>query len=104
MLEDDVASDKAVGSYGASFIQNKLNDLKTISILTHCNTGSLATTRYGIALGVICALHAKGVLQRAYCTETGLYNQVNVYLPILLNLFGPSLRSVTTISFALLEI
>ncbi|GMH04136.1 hypothetical protein Nepgr_005975 [Nepenthes gracilis] len=75
MLEDDVASNRAIGSYGASFIQNKLNDLKTVSILTHCNTGSLATAGYGTALGVIRALHSKGILERAYCTETRPYNQ-----------------------------
>ncbi|KAF9591711.1 hypothetical protein IFM89_006057 [Coptis chinensis] len=70
MLEDDVASNKAIGSYGASFIKNALKDSKNISILTHCNTGSLATTGYGIALGVIRALHTDGVLEKAFCTET----------------------------------
>ncbi|KAF9624371.1 hypothetical protein IFM89_010538 [Coptis chinensis] len=39
MVEDDVASNKAIGSYGASFIKNTLKDSKNISILTHCNTG-----------------------------------------------------------------
>ncbi|KAF9604164.1 hypothetical protein IFM89_003288 [Coptis chinensis] len=38
MVEDDVASNKAIGSYGASFIKNTLKDSKNISILTHCNT------------------------------------------------------------------
>lgn len=39
MLEDDVTSNKAIGSYGASFIKNYLTDSKNITILTHCNTG-----------------------------------------------------------------
>lgn len=39
MLEDDVASNKAIGSHGASFIQNRLENPKKLSILTHCNTG-----------------------------------------------------------------
>lgn len=75
MLEDDVASNKAIGSYGSSFIQNQRKDFEKLSVLTHCNTGSLATAGYGTALGVIRALHADGVLERAYCTETRPFNQ-----------------------------
>ncbi|PIN18750.1 putative translation initiation factor related to eIF-2B alpha/beta/delta subunits (CIG2/IDI2) [Handroanthus impetiginosus] len=75
MLEDDVASNKAIGCYGANFLQNQQTDHKKISVLTHCNTGSLATAGYGTALGVIRALHEKGVLERAYCTETRPFNQ-----------------------------
>ncbi|PIA27628.1 hypothetical protein AQUCO_07600058v1 [Aquilegia coerulea] len=75
MLKDDVASNKAIGSYGASFIKDTLKDLKSVSILTHCNTGSLATAGYGTALGVIRALHTDGMLERAFCTETRPFNQ-----------------------------
>ncbi|KAL0426775.1 UNVERIFIED_CONTAM: Methylthioribose-1-phosphate isomerase [Sesamum latifolium] len=75
MLGDDVASNKAIGNYGASLIQKQQTDPKSISVLTHCNTGSLATAGYGTALGVIRALHEKGVLERAYCTETRPFNQ-----------------------------
>ncbi|KAL0345011.1 UNVERIFIED_CONTAM: Methylthioribose-1-phosphate isomerase [Sesamum radiatum] len=75
MLGDDVASNKAIGKYGASLIQKQQADPKSISVLTHCNTGSLATAGYGTALGVIRALHEKGVLERAYCTETRPFNQ-----------------------------
>jgi len=49
--------------------------LPQVKVLTHCNTGSLATARYGTALGVIRYLHAQGKLERAYCTETRPYNQ-----------------------------
>nr|POE60891.1 methylthioribose-1-phosphate isomerase [Quercus suber] len=76
MLEDDVASNKAIGSYGASVLQHLLKDSKRLSILTHCNTGSLATAGYGTALGVIRAVHTEGFLERAYCTETRPFNQV----------------------------
>nr|GMD58879.1 methylthioribose-1-phosphate isomerase [Ipomoea batatas] len=75
MLEDDVASNKAIGSHGASHLQNQLVDSKKISILTHCNTGSLATAGYGTALGVIRAVNTAGFLERAYCTETRPFNQ-----------------------------
>ncbi|KAK8545265.1 hypothetical protein V6N13_066551 [Hibiscus sabdariffa] len=75
MLDDDVATNKAIGSHGASFLQQQQNNSKKFSVLTHCNTGSLATAGYGTALGVIRALHAEGVLERAYCTETRPFNQ-----------------------------
>ncbi|KAK9697321.1 hypothetical protein RND81_08G029800 [Saponaria officinalis] len=75
MLEDDVASNKAIGSYGASSLQSQLKDVKKLSILTHCNTGSLATAGYGTALGVIRSLHEQGILEHAYCTETRPFNQ-----------------------------
>lgn len=75
MLEDDVASNKSIGSYGASCFKGQLKDDKKISILTHCNTGSLATAGYGTALGVIRAVHAQGILEKAYCTETRPFNQ-----------------------------
>ncbi|KAI9075957.1 hypothetical protein K1719_042079 [Acacia pycnantha] len=74
MLEDDVASNRAIGSYGAGIIQQQTGKRK-LSVLTHCNTGSLATAGYGTALGVIRALHSEGVLERAYCTETRPFNQ-----------------------------
>ncbi|XP_062148152.1 methylthioribose-1-phosphate isomerase [Alnus glutinosa] len=75
MLKDDVSSNKAIGSYGASFLQHQLKNSKRLSILTHCNTGSLATAGYGTALGVIRAVHTEGLLERAYCTETRPFNQ-----------------------------
>jgi hypothetical protein len=46
-----------------------------LRVLTHCNTGSLATAAYGTALGVIRALQEGGQLEHAYCTETRPYNQ-----------------------------
>lgn len=74
MLEEDVASNGAIGSFGASIIQQQMGKRK-LSVLTHCNTGSLATAGYGTALGVVRALHSEGVLERAYCTETRPFNQ-----------------------------
>ena len=45
----------------------------SVKILTHCNTGSLATGGYGTALGVIRALQDLGRLHTAFCTETRFY-------------------------------
>lgn len=75
MLEDDVADNKAIGQHGAEWLTKDLADGEKISVLTHCNTGSLATAGYGTALGIIRSLHVLGRLEHAYCTETRPYNQ-----------------------------
>lgn len=46
-----------------------------MTVLTHCNTGSLATAGYGTALGVVRALHDMGKLEHCYACETRPYNQ-----------------------------
>ncbi|CAD5318198.1 unnamed protein product [Arabidopsis thaliana] len=75
MLEDDVVSNKAIGNFGLSLLRQQAKNPDKLSVLTHCNTGSLATAGYGTALGVIRALHTQGILERAYCTETRPFNQ-----------------------------
>jgi methylthioribose-1-phosphate isomerase len=76
MLEKDVADNRSIGKHGAECIAKSLKkEHEKARILTHCNTGSLATAGYGTALGVIRALHERGLLDHAYCTETRPYNQ-----------------------------
>ncbi|XP_057851662.2 methylthioribose-1-phosphate isomerase [Cryptomeria japonica] len=75
MLIDDVNSNKAIGLHGAKFILHQTNKSHNLNVLTHCNTGSLATAGYGTALGVIRALHSEGLLETAFCTETRPFNQ-----------------------------
>ncbi|KAK6434663.1 S-methyl-5-thioribose-1-phosphate isomerase [Oleoguttula sp. CCFEE 5521] len=74
MLIDDVSDNQAIGKYGAEWITKTVGEGR-VSVLTHCNTGSLATAGYGTALGVIRSLHGNGQLKRAFCTETRPYNQ-----------------------------
>lgn len=50
MLEDDIKDNKAIGAYGAEAILKQARNGKA-TVLTHCNTGSLATAGYGTALG-----------------------------------------------------
>jgi methylthioribose-1-phosphate isomerase len=45
--DEDVASCRAIGAFGASLVPDQA------TILTHCNAGALATAGYGTALGVI---------------------------------------------------
>ena len=52
-----------------------------LRMLTHCNTGALATAAFGTALGVVRALAARGQLQHTYCTETRPYNQGALPVP-----------------------
>ena len=75
MLPDDITANQAIGKNGAEHILRKLPAEKNVSILTHCNTGSLATAGYGTALGVIRTLKEMDRLEHVYCTETRPYNQ-----------------------------
>ena len=62
--EEDVAACHAIGANGASLL-----DAGT-TLLTHCNTGALATGGYGTALGVVRVAWEQGMLERLYVTET----------------------------------
>jgi methylthioribose-1-phosphate isomerase len=52
MLEEDISTNKAIGNYGALHILENSENKTNVNILTHCNTGSLATAGYGTALGI----------------------------------------------------
>ncbi|KAL4801276.1 Methylthioribose-1-phosphate isomerase [Aspergillus unguis] len=77
MLVKDIEDNTRIGENGAQWIS--INALPSkdhkATVLTHCNTGSLATSGYGTALGVIRSLMSNDALQHAYCTETRPYNQ-----------------------------
>ncbi|KAJ8973574.1 hypothetical protein NQ317_001600 [Molorchus minor] len=75
MLAKDIADNKAIGDYGAKEILARVSGDHLVRVLTHCNTGSLATANYGTALGVIRTLHKMKRLEHIYCTETRPYNQ-----------------------------
>jgi len=77
------ATPQAIGACGAKALMEAVAACKQrparaggrVRVLTHCNTGSLATAAYGTALGVMRALHEQEKLEQAYCTETRPYNQ-----------------------------
>jgi methylthioribose-1-phosphate isomerase len=52
--DDDVASCKALGGFGAAVVPDGAR------VLTHCNAGALATAGYGSALGVVRAAVEQG--------------------------------------------
>ncbi|MFB0526860.1 MAG: S-methyl-5-thioribose-1-phosphate isomerase [bacterium] len=64
ILKEDIKLNKRIGKNGLKLIN------KPVNILTHCNTGSLATGGYGTALGVIRAAYGKGKIKKVFVNET----------------------------------
>jgi methylthioribose-1-phosphate isomerase len=64
LAEDDVAVNRALARAGAAVVPRGAN------ILTHCNTGALATVDIGTALGVIYESHAQGKGVHVWVDET----------------------------------
>ncbi|MEP7186125.1 MAG: S-methyl-5-thioribose-1-phosphate isomerase [Rhodanobacter sp.] len=67
--DEDLAANRNMGEKGAALIT------PGSGVLTHCNTGSLATAGYGTALGVIRAGVASGRIARVYAGETRPWQQ-----------------------------
>ncbi|MGW1620727.1 S-methyl-5-thioribose-1-phosphate isomerase [Streptomyces sp. NPDC002172] len=67
---EDVEANRAMGAYGADWLLKKVGGDRPLRILTHCNTGALATAGWGTALGVIRELHARGSLEVVHADET----------------------------------
>jgi len=61
---EDLAANRRMGELGASLIE------PGSGVLTHCNTGSLATAGFGTALGVIRAGVAQGRIDKVFADET----------------------------------
>jgi len=74
LLVIDLRANKAIGDHGAEDILKRAGKAK-VNVLTHCNTGSLATSGYGTALGVVRSLFKNGNLEHAFFTETRPWNQ-----------------------------
>jgi methylthioribose-1-phosphate isomerase len=64
---EDIETCKAIGDNGLEVLPREPEQL---NILTHCNTGSLATAGYGTALGVVRSAWREQRLQRVYADET----------------------------------
>ena len=64
IYDEDIAVCRAIGKHGAVLVPDGAG------ILTHCNTGSLATAGYGTALGVVRAARELGKKVHVYADET----------------------------------
>ena len=73
MQSEDIAANVAIGRYGADSMELKCTPDTPLRILTHCNTGSLATAGFGTALG----RHSFYVLaeaQEVFCSWVSIIN------------------------------
>ncbi|MEW5837945.1 MAG: S-methyl-5-thioribose-1-phosphate isomerase [Pseudomonadota bacterium] len=61
---EDLAANRRMGELGAALIEPGR------AVLTHCNTGSLATAGMGTALGVIRSAYAQGRIKQVFADET----------------------------------
>ncbi|MCI9129063.1 MAG: S-methyl-5-thioribose-1-phosphate isomerase [Eggerthellaceae bacterium] len=61
---EDEAANREMGRIGAGLLPHGCR------VLTHCNAGSLATSFYGTALGVIYAAAEEGKIERVFADET----------------------------------
>ncbi|WP_425447128.1 S-methyl-5-thioribose-1-phosphate isomerase [Dethiothermospora halolimnae] len=64
ILKEDIETNKKMASFGNEIVE------KGATILTHCNTGALATAGYGTALGVIREAHYSNKNIFVYADET----------------------------------
>ena len=64
IAEEDIEINKKLAANGNGIVP------QNASILTHCNTGALATVAYGTALGVIREAHRSGKSIKVYVDET----------------------------------
>lgn len=66
---DDEAANRELSRRGADWLLERI-DRPRLRVLTHCNTGWLATSAWGTALGVVRELHARGRVEMVYADET----------------------------------
>jgi len=64
----DIEANHVMGQLGADLIASSGRGAR--GVITHCNTGSLATGGYGTALGVIRSAWARGLIDQVYVDET----------------------------------
>lgn len=70
VLREDLEANHAMGRLGADWLLKQVAADRPLRLLTHCNTGALATAGWGTALGVIRELHSRGLLETVYVDET----------------------------------
>lgn len=69
LAREDEAANRELSRRGADWLLERI-DRPRLRVLTHCNTGSLATSAWGTALGVVRELHARDRLELVYVDET----------------------------------
>ena len=68
ILTEQRIADAEIGQKGTELFKNKKSE--PLSVMTHCNTGALATGGSGSAYGVIKTAHEKKLLKMVYASES----------------------------------
>ena len=69
VVADDEAANRELSRRGADWVLARVAK-DTVRVVTHCNTGALATCGWGTAYGIIHELHERGRLGLVYADET----------------------------------
>ena len=69
LVAEDEAANRELSRLGADWILARTGK-DTVRVITHCNTGALATTAWGTAYGIIHELHRRQRLEVVHADET----------------------------------
>jgi methylthioribose-1-phosphate isomerase len=69
MLAQDAEVNRVCATHAADLVLRLCPD-RPLRVLTHCNTGRLATTAFGTAIGALRVLHARGKVDDVLVDET----------------------------------
>ena len=69
MLDEADHVNRAAATHAADLVQQLCPD-RPLRLLTHCNTGWLAATAFGTALGALRVLHARDAIEKVLVDET----------------------------------
>jgi methylthioribose-1-phosphate isomerase len=72
---EDAAANAAIGLHGLDLLSAIAARKATVSVMTHCNAGWLATVAHGTALAPIYAAHEAGLDVHVWVSETRPRNQ-----------------------------
>ncbi|KAF8757021.1 Translation initiation factor [Rhizoctonia solani] len=79
VADEDFGRNREMSKHGAEWLVERVKaeggEASGLNVMTVCNTGSLATSGYGTALGLITHLFEQGQLGKAYFTQTAPYHQ-----------------------------
>jgi S-methyl-5-thioribose-1-phosphate isomerase len=68
LRDEEIASSASMACYGADLVTELCGPV--VRLLTHCNTGGLATVTGGTALAAVAELHRRGALAGVIASET----------------------------------
>jgi methylthioribose-1-phosphate isomerase len=70
IAREDAAANAAIGRHGLEILRPVAARTGTVSVMTHCNAGWLATVAHGTALAPIYAAHEAGLDVHVWVSET----------------------------------